>query len=93
MAQSILSVRVEDETKRSFDSFCDSAGLNPSVAVNMFIKATLRERKIPFEISGGYDPFHSKTNKDRLLKAVKDAEQGNNMITKTFEELEAMEDD
>jgi len=93
MAQSILSVRVEDETKRNFDSFCDSAGLNPSVAVNMFIKATLRERKIPFEILGSYDPFHSKTNKKRLLKAVKDATQGKNMITKTFEELEAMEND
>jgi DNA-damage-inducible protein J len=93
MAHSILSVRVDDETKRSFDSFCDGAGLNPSVAVNMFIKATLRERKIPFVISGGYDPFHSKANKKRLLKAVKDAEQGKNMITKTFDELEAMEDD
>jgi len=93
MAQSILSVRVEEDTKRSFDRFCDSAGLNPSVAINMFIKATLRERKIPFEISGGYDPFHSEANKTRLLKAVKDAKQGKNMITKTFEELEAMEND
>ena len=93
MAQSILSVRVEEDTKRSFDSFCDNVGLNPSVAINMFIKATLRERKIPFEISGGYDPFHSKANKTRLLKAVKDAEQGKNMIIKTLDELEAMEDD
>ena len=93
MAQSILSVRVEENTKRSFDSFCENAGLNPSVAINMFIKATLRERKIPFEISGGYDPFHSKVNKTRLLKAVEDAEQGKNMITKTIDELEAMEND
>ncbi|MCL2603062.1 MAG: type II toxin-antitoxin system RelB/DinJ family antitoxin [Defluviitaleaceae bacterium] len=93
MAQSILSVRVEDETKHRFDSFCENVGLNPSVAVNMFIKATLRERKIPFEITSGYDPFHSKVNKKRLLRAVKDAEQGKNMITKSFEELEAMEDD
>ena len=93
MAQSILSVRVEEETKRYFENFCESVGLNPSVAINMFIKATLRERKIPFEISGGYDPFHSKTNRTRLLKAVKDAEQGKNMIAKTIEELEAMEND
>ena len=93
MAQSILSVRVDEETKRYFENFCDSAGLNPSVAINMFIKATLRERKIPFEISGGYDPFHSKTNRARLLKAVKDAKQGENMIIKTIEELEAMEND
>jgi DNA-damage-inducible protein J len=93
MSQSILSVRVEEDVKRNFDTFCSSAGLNPSVAVNMFIKATLREKRIPFEIYGEYDPFHSKANKARLLKAVKDAEQGKNMITKTFEELEAMEND
>ena len=93
MPQSVLSVRVDEDIKRSFDNFCDDVGLNPSVAVNMFIKATLKQRKIPFEISGGYDPFHSKANKTRLLKAVKDAEQGKNMIIKTIEELEAMEDD
>ena len=51
MSQSVLSVRVEDDVKRNFDTFCSSAGLNPSVAVNMFIKATLREGRIPFEIS------------------------------------------
>ena len=44
-------------------------------------------------MSHDYDPYHSKANKSRLLKAVKDAEQGKNMITKTLEELEAMEDD
>ena len=93
MPQSVLSVRVEEDVKRNFDSFCDDVGLNPSVAVNMFIKATLKQRKIPFEIASGYDPFHSNANKSRLLKAVKDAEQGKNMITKTIEELEAMEDD
>jgi len=93
MAQSILSVRVEESIKQSFDRFCDGAGLNPSVAINMFIKATLRERKIPFEVSAGYDPFHSNANKTRLLKAARDAEQGKNMISKTFEELEAMEND
>ena len=93
MAQSVLSVRIEEDIKKKFDRFCNDAGLNPSIAVNMFIRATLRQRKIPFEISGEYDPFHSKTNKDRLLKAVKDANDGKNMITKTFEELEAMEHD
>ena len=93
MPQSVLSVRVEEDVKKNFDAFCSSAGLNASVAVNMFIQATLRGRKIPFEIIGEYDPFHSKANKTRLLKALKDAEQGKNMITKTFKELESLEDD
>lgn len=52
---SVLSVRVEEDIKRSFDSFCNDVGLNPSVAINMFIKATLKQRKIPFEISSGIE--------------------------------------
>jgi hypothetical protein len=43
-------------------------------------------------ITGGYDPFHSKANKERLLKAVKDAEQGKNMITKTLREKNKFSD-
>ena len=46
---------MDEEVKRQFDSFCASVGLNASVAVNLFVKAVLRERRIPFEISS--DPF------------------------------------
>jgi len=50
MAQSTLSVRVDEDVKRSFDSFCTEVGLNTSVAINMFMRAVLRERRIPFEV-------------------------------------------
>jgi len=93
MSQSVLSVRVEDDIKKSFDAFCSNAGLNASVAVNMFIRATLRERRIPFEVSGEYDPFHSEANKKRLLEAVADVNAGRNIVKKTMAELEAMEND
>ena len=55
MAQTTLSTRMDEEVKRQFDAFCASVGLNASVAVNLFVKAVLRERRIPFEISS--DPF------------------------------------
>ena len=93
MAQSILSVRVESNTRKSFDRFCASAGLNPSVAINMFIRATLQEGRIPFEIRGSYDPFHSKANKERLLEPVEDVKAGRNIVKKTMKELEEMEND
>lgn len=51
MAQTTLSVRMDEEVKRQFDAFCASVGMNASVAVNLFAKAVLRERRIPFEIS------------------------------------------
>ncbi len=42
---------MDEEVKRQFDAFCASVGMNASVAVNLFAKAVLRERRIPFEIS------------------------------------------
>ena len=45
---STLSVRVDEADKRRFDAFCHQVGMTPSTAVDLFIKATLRENKIPF---------------------------------------------
>ena len=45
-----LNVRVDANDKKSFEQFCNSVGMNISTAVNMFIKAVLREQKLPFEV-------------------------------------------
>jgi len=44
--------------------------MNTSVAINLFVKAVLREGKIPFEISVNNDPFCSDANKTRLRKSI-----------------------
>ena len=50
MAQTTLSVRLDSADKRRFEEFCSETGMNVSVAINMFIKAVLRESRIPFSI-------------------------------------------
>ena len=45
-----LNVRVNAEDKKRFEQFCNSVEMNVSTAINMFIKAVLREQKLPFEI-------------------------------------------
>ena len=45
-----LNVRVDAHDKKEFEQFCNHVGMNVSTAVNMFIKAVLREQKLPFEI-------------------------------------------
>lgn len=45
-----LNVRVDANDKKYFEQFCNSVGMNVSTAVNMFIKAVLREQKLPFEV-------------------------------------------
>ena len=76
MAQTTLSVRMDEQVKKQFDEFCNEVGLNASVAVNIFAKAVLRERRIPFEISVEADPFYSETNINRLKKSIAQLETG-----------------
>lgn len=45
-----LNVRVDANDKKNFEHFCADVGINVSTAVNMFIKAVLREQKLPFEV-------------------------------------------
>ena len=76
MSQSTLSVRVNSEDKKIFEEFCAKVGMNTSVAVNMFVKAVIREQKLPFEIKA--DPFYSNDNMKRLKKSIKqlDSDKG-----------------
>ena len=87
MAQANLSVRIDENDKKSFEVFCNETGMNVSVAINMFIKTVLREHKLPFEIKT--DPFYSKSNMSYLENIVKDINDG---VAK-LEEHDLIEDD
>ena len=76
MAQTTLSVRMDEQVKKQFDEFCSEVGMNASVAVNIFAKAVLRERRIPFEIAAETDPFYSDANINRLKKSIAQLDAG-----------------
>ena len=76
MAQVTLSVRMDEEVKRLFDSFCAEVGMNASVAVNLFAKTVIRERRIPFEITAPVDPFYDPVNQAVLRRSVEQLELG-----------------
>ena len=48
MAQATITARVDARDKANFDEFCANVGLNTSTAINLFVKAVLRENRIPF---------------------------------------------
>ena len=50
MAQSTFSVRMDENLKKQFDELCNDFGMTASTAFNIFARAVVRERKIPFEI-------------------------------------------
>ena len=85
MAQTTVSVRIDDELKREFDEVCNELGLSMTTAIIMLAKKMTREKRIPFEVS--VDPFYSEENMARLRKSVSRMEAGNGTIH------EAVDDD
>lgn len=73
MAQSTLSIRVNSDDKKQFEQFCEATGMNPTVAVNLFVKTVIRKQRIPFKIEA--DPFYSNANIERLRKNAAEMEQ------------------
>ena len=69
MGQAMLSVRLSSEDKSRFEQFCEQTGMNVSVCINMFIKAVLREQKLPFEVKV------VKTNEEHFEEATRKTDE------------------
>ena len=84
MAQSTVSARVDSSDKVAFDAFCNDVGISSSSAINMFIKAVLREHRIPFSIAT--DPFYSETNMAFLREGISQLNAGKGTPHELIEE-------
>ena len=68
MAQTALSVRMDDSLKSDFDKVCNELGLSMTTAITMLAKKMTREKRLPFEVS--VDPFYSEENLARLRRSI-----------------------
>ena len=68
MASTSVTIRMDENLKRRAEALFEDMGLNMTTAVTVFVKAAVRQNKIPFEISG--DPFYSEENMDRLRRSI-----------------------
>ena len=57
MPDTTVTIRVDNDIKRRFEEFCADVGMNMSVAVNLFIRASLRGKRIPFAIESSTTPY------------------------------------
>lgn len=85
MAQTTITARVDECDKMNFETFCLNIGLNPSDAINLFIKAVLREKSIPFEIKQSTDSFFSDTNIAYVKKSVQELRAGKRVAHELIE--------
>ena len=76
MSFSTIEAHVDEMDKARFNAFCSDVGLNPSSALNLFIKAVIRENRIPFSISRDSDPFYDEVNQAHVLKSLQELKDG-----------------
>ena len=82
MAQTNVNIRMDENTKKAFDTFCSEIGLSVSSVFNMFAKTVVREHRIPFEITT--DVPNSVT-----MAAIEAAEKGDDVYG-PFDSVEAL---
>jgi DNA-damage-inducible protein J len=70
MSQATMNIRIDENIKKSFDEFCGSVGLNASVAVNMFVRAVLRSRSIPFVVTDVAEARNDAFSTEALRKVL-----------------------
>ena len=68
MASTSVTIRMDENLKRRAEALFEDMGLNMTTAVTVFVKAAVRQNKIPFEISG--DPVYSEENMERLRRSI-----------------------
>lgn len=78
MAQTTVSVRMDDDLKKEFDKICSDLGLSMTTAITMLAKKMAREKRLPFEVS--VDPFYSDENMARLKKSIAQMESAGGTV-------------
>ncbi|MBW5291135.1 MAG: DNA-damage-inducible protein J [Candidatus Ruthia sp. Asou_11_S2] len=82
----LLSTRIDNDTKIKFVQTCEQIGLNPSQAIKLFAMAVINSGSIPFKLT-------AKQPNQETIKAMQELENGNgvkvNGVKALFKELDA----
>lgn len=79
-----ISIRMDADLKARADALFSELGMNISTAFNIFIRQTLREGRIPFEIS------LSKPNKETLAAMLEAEKIANDPSVKGYADLDEL---
>ena len=88
MAQATFSVRMDENLKKQFDDLCSDFGMNATTAFNVFAKAVVRERRIPFEITSQKKDISLSDGKKAFFE-LREQAKNNGIQDLTLDEINA----
>lgn len=88
MAQASINIQMDDTLKRDFEQLCQDVGMSVSTAFSMFVKQSVRKKRLPLSLEG--DPY--RITDEEMSRRIAALDAGYR-VEKTMEELEAMENE
>ena len=87
MAEVSFSIQMDENLKERFEQVCSDLGISVSMAITIFARMVVRERKIPFEIAA---PFASATREDGLnaFLALREEAHRNGLQDMTLDDID-----
>ncbi len=73
METSAMTVRMDSQIKKQFDSLCQQFGMSSNTAINIFVNQVVRSRSIPFTVS--IEPQKEDLVRQRALEAIRSAHE------------------
>ena len=87
MAQTAMTVRLDNQQKVMFDQLCEQFGMSANTAINIFVRQVIRCRRIPFVIAA---PEKEDDLRAKAIKAIQEIrEDAKNRPELTLEEINA----
>jgi len=89
MASAVLQTRVDVETKKKAEDLFESLGLDLTTAIRLFLKQSINQKRIPFDIVPPQEEFSEST-----LAAIDEARKiSKNPKTKRYASAKALLED
>ena len=87
MAKTTFSVRMDESLKIEFETLCNYFGMNMSTAINIFARAVVNEKRIPFEIAA--TDLLSPENSKKVFAEIRKQATENGVSNMSMEEIDA----
>lgn len=84
MATTNVTIRMDEELKRQAEELFSDLGINMTTAITIFTKQAVREQRIPFNITRGYN--------EETVKAIENVRNQENLSRSFSSVKELMED-
>ena len=79
MAQTAMTVRMDNQQKAQFDKLCEQFGMSANTAINIFVKAVIRSKSIPFSIQAKEEEDEVTAKAKAAFKYMCDTARENNI--------------